>query len=85
MDSFRRITAHYGDKHYYLYLSNAQCTKYNNYAMTSCGLQIPDDVPISVLNWLLCHKRAIQIDATTANHSGCQSSCILRGDKICRW
>jgi len=80
-----KVTARCGNAHYRLDLSPAQVRKYDNGALISCGLTIPDDMPIRALNWLVRHKRAHVISAETANHSGCQSYCILRGDDHCQW
>jgi hypothetical protein len=67
--------------------------RHDNGALISCGLTIDEPSPYSGTVWLT--RRAFvalqRTGATTeitpeqANHSGCQSRCILRGDSLCQW
>ena len=82
---YRRIYAKRGNRRYQLMLSTAQVKKYDNGAMVSCGLSIPEDMPESAFQWLFVHQRAMQVSETEYNHSGCQSRCVLRGDALCQW
>ena len=64
---------------YYRYAADrAFVQRYDNGALTSCGLTIGMD--------LLCvPEGATRVSREEYQHSGCQSTCILRGNRECRW
>jgi len=57
----------------------------NNYAMVSCGLTVPDDLRASTLRRWINNGTAVQVAREEWQHSGCQSTCVLRGAQTCRW
>lgn len=72
-------------RYYRADVSASFARKHDNGALISCGLTVPDSLPAASLDRLITTKRAHEIDAETFNHSGCQSSCILRGASKCTW
>lgn len=64
-----------------LSLSLRQYRKHDNGAMISCGLSVPKDISRNALRY--CSPVAVTKEQW--NHSGCQSSCVLRGAATCRW
>ena len=66
-------------------VSNAWVRKHDNGAMISCGLSAPEDISVKALKNLLARGKAERITKDEWNHSGCQSSCVMRGAKECRW
>ena len=72
--------------------------KHDNGAMVSCGLTVGGKSGYSGKEYLSAatfdrmkkmYKNAPsalwRVDPEVGQHSGCQSSCVLRGDKQCRW
>lgn len=59
--------------------------RYNNYAMVSCGWTVDDDLPRAAFKRLQREGRLTPVSRETWAHSGCQSACVLRGAKECRW
>jgi hypothetical protein len=86
------VTIHDEDtkKHYLATVSRQWAIKNDNGALISCGLTINEwtghcDITRNQLEWLRTHNRLKEITAGEANHSGCQSRCVMRGDAICQW
>lgn len=50
--------------------------------LMSIGLDVKRD---SLAQDILDTGRAVEVLHQEWNHSGCQSSCVLRGNPICRW
>lgn len=67
-------------RYYRLNLTITQAKRIDNGAMISCGLNAPEDV---TSKWL--QKHGVEVPEIEWKHSGCQSSCILRGGTICQW
>lgn len=59
--------------------------RFDNGALVSCGLTVDDDLPRDTFNRLMTTGRVVAVSFDEWNHSGCQSSCTLRGDAACRW
>jgi hypothetical protein len=80
-------------KYYRAAVSISWAKRHDNGALISCGLTIDEPSAWSGHVWLT--RRAFdRLQKTGAvkeithdqwNHSGCQSSCVLRGAKECRW
>ena len=73
-------------KFYKMAVSQAWAEKHDNGALISCGLTIGEH-GFTRRMFQLAQYRFSHIELTEEqwNHSGCQSSCILRGNDICRW
>lgn len=67
-------------RYYKLDLTQKQARRVDNGALISCGLTAPDDVSS---RWL--KKHGAEVTQEEWNHSGCQSSCVLRGQENCSW
>jgi hypothetical protein len=83
-----RITIRHGNKYYMAVVSRKWVEKHDNGAVVSCGLSVgePDStVSEGSLAALIRMGKAKEISQERYNHSGCQSGCVLRGDKECRW
>jgi len=79
------IYCKHGSTYYRVSFSPAMAKKWDNGALISCGLTIPDDAPYSALcSWKMQHK-AMECSESEWRHSGCQSRCTLRGDDKCQW
>jgi hypothetical protein len=79
------IYVRHGPKHYRLSVSQQWCKQYDNGALRSCGLSVPEDLKESQLKALLRSGKAVEVSQEQWQHSSCQSRCILRGDAICQW
>lgn len=76
---------HPNGKYYVAHLSPGQARAHDNGALISCGLTVGEDLKHGTFqNWL---RQGLldEISQEKYNHSGCQSSCILRGDLKCGW
>ncbi len=82
------------NKYYYYNASPRWYNKHDNGAMISCGLTVGEKSGYSGKEYLSAGtfdrmKKAKtglrEISKETYDHSGCQSSCTLRGGKECRW
>lgn len=80
--SIRDLTT---QKYYRATVSLTFARRHDNGALISCGLTVPDDLSKRSLQALIARKQATEITYEQWNHSGCQSSCVLRGAKECRW
>lgn len=80
-----RVYATDGEKFYRLDVSVAWADKHDNGAIISCGLRVGEDFSVSQLHSLMTHGKAREVSESEYDHSGCQSSCVMRGDKKCRW
>lgn len=69
------------NKYYRVTMSKAKAAFYDNGALVSCGLIVPDELPRRAFAQL----PKTEIDVTTWKHSGCQSRCTERGDSRCQW
>lgn len=67
-------------RYYRLYLTRRQIMRVDNGALISCGLTAPDDVSSK---WL--QKHGTEVPEMEWRHSGCLSSCIMRGAEKCNW
>lgn len=73
-------------RYYEVRLTLRDANRYNNGCMVSIGLTVGEgSFKASSLKRLQEAGRVKEIDQTTYNHSGCRSSCILRGGSKCRW
>ena len=79
------VTIRCGDKFYVANVTVDWATIHNNYAMVSCGLTVGEDLTKQSFDWLMRRGRLTEITRDEWNHKGCQSACIKRGDKECRW
>ncbi len=59
--------------------------RHDNGALVSCGLTIGQDGFTRRMFERLPWHRVRTVSRDSYNHSGCQSSCIRRGDQACRW
>lgn len=57
----------------------------DNGALVSCGLDVPADLSIESLRYLIQTGQAIEVSTQQRGHGGCQSRCVLRGDATCQW
>jgi hypothetical protein len=74
------------EKRYYKAdVSQQWCIKHDNGCLVSIGLTVDEDLPRASLEWLRRNGRLTEVTHEQWNHSGCQSSCTLRGAKECRW
>ncbi len=71
--------------YYKAFVSRAWAQGHDNGVMFSCGLKLVEDVKAEALDELLRKGQAVQVTFDEYNHSGCQSECVLRGGKTCRW
>ena len=59
---------------------------HDNGALISCGLTIGRDGFTRRMFELAQYRFShLEVTQDEYNHSGCQSSCVRRGDAICRW
>lgn len=81
-----RITIQDGEQHYFATVTPQWAQRHDNGALISCGLTVGQDgFTRRMLDDLKRRGRLRAIDAATANHSGCQSSCVMRGGQTCQW
>jgi hypothetical protein len=81
-----RIYIKAGDKHYRANVTPEWAQAHDNGRLISCGLTVGEDgFTARMLGYLLRKRRAIEVTEQEWNHSGCQSSCILRGADKCSW
>lgn len=81
-----RIYVRDQQKYYRLVVTPQWAGRHDNGALISCGLTVGQDG--FTRRMLDSAKRRFSWTEVTHeqwNHSGCQSSCILRGDTTCRW
>lgn len=72
-------------KYYRAELTPARARRYDNGALISCGLSVPENIsPTLVAAWVRSGI-ATEVTRDEWNHSGCQSSCVLRGQATCSW
>lgn len=67
-------------RYYKLNLTRRQVMRVDNGALISCGLTAPKDVSSK---WVQQHGE--EVPEQTWKHSGCLSSCVLRGNNKCGW
>jgi GH24 family phage-related lysozyme (muramidase) len=80
------IYARDSKKCYRIRMTQRQVRYWDNGAMISCGLTVGKGrFKASSLKRLIKAGRATEIDYDTWNHSGCQSSCVMRGGTKCQW
>lgn len=73
-------------KYYQVWLTRRDVNRYDNCALVSCGLTVGEgSFKKGSLLRLIAEGRTTPITEEFYKHSGCQSSCKLRGDKECRW
>ncbi len=73
--------------------SMAWIKRHDNGALISCGLTVDEPSAYSGTVWLTdrafkaLESRGVVVEITEQQwkHSGCQSSCILRGNAKCSW
>jgi GH24 family phage-related lysozyme (muramidase) len=72
---------------YYLAdLTRRQVARYDNGALISCGLTTGRDrITSATVARMVKAGDAKAISFEEWNHSGCQSSCIRRGQSTCSW
>lgn len=70
-------------KYYRATIPVSVARRVDNGVMVSCGLTVGvDKVPLDDWIW---KGWAVEVSKDEWNHSGCQSECVLRGGKSCRW
>ncbi len=69
------------ESYWYVEVSTATATQYDNGALFSCGWTVGKDLPRRTFT-RLPKTRTTERKYT---HSSCQSSCVLRGNTHCRW
>lgn len=73
-------------KYYRARVTQAWAERHNNGALVSLGLRVGmDGFTPRMLASLRGQGRLTEITEQTWNHSGCQSSCVLRGAAKCSW
>ncbi len=72
-------------RYYFAEVSQRWAIAHDNGALFSCGLTVGEDLTRASLNALRARGSLTEISHETWNHSGCQSACVLRGAKECRW
>ncbi len=80
-----RIYIRDGEAYYRAEVSLAWARRHDNGALVSCGLTVGKDISRRVMRGLVTRGQAIPVTRDQWNHSGCQSSCVLRGQADCRW
>jgi hypothetical protein len=86
------ILGHGLGRYYRARVTDAWWRRHDNGAMISCGLTV-DEVNSRGRKWLSSaglerlrgQGRLTEVTREQWNHSGCQSSCVLRGGKRCQW
>lgn len=80
------------DKFYRARVTPSWANRHDNGALISCGLTVDEansygTVYLTSRAFALLKStgRVTEITKEQWNHSGCQSSCILRGARECRW
>jgi len=59
---------------------------HDNGALISCGLTVGEaGFTARMLDGLRRRGRATEVSEEEWKHSGCQSACVLRGARECRW
>jgi hypothetical protein len=81
----RSIYAKAGNKRYKLTVSSQWAIKNDNGCLVSIGLEVGKDLKQTQLDALIRQGKAKEVTEQDFNHSGCQSSCILRGHAKCGW
>ena len=71
-----------GHKYYRASVSQAWAIKHDNGALFSFGLTVGED---GLTEKHLARIDKVEVSHDEWNHSGCQSGCVLRGAKECRW
>lgn len=66
-----------------VWLSPRQVARYDNGSLISTGLWVPEDIDERTFDRLAATGETMTKE--NADHSSCQSSCILRGDPKCQW
>lgn len=79
------ITIRHGDHYYRGIVTPRWAAEHDNGALISCGLNVPEELSGRCLAGLLRRGQAKEIPFDEWSHSGCQSSCIRRGDTTCSW
>lgn len=70
---------------WYFYPSESWLKAHPNYHAVSIGFVLGEDISQKSLDSFIKKGLARETDYERANHSGCLSYCVLRGDKECRW
>lgn len=75
-----------GHHYYRATVSQAYAVRHDNGCLVSIGLIVGED-GFTPRMFKAMQKRfnVVEITHEAWNHSGCQSYCILRGAKECRW
>lgn len=80
-----RVYCRHGEKFYRLTVSQRWAEQHDNGALVSCGLEVGKDLTERSLKALVQRGQAVEVTKDEWNHSGCQSSCVLRGAQKCSW
>jgi hypothetical protein len=80
-----RITIRHGNRYYRANVHPSWLAKHDNGAVISCGLTVPDDLPMASLRRMVHCGTAREITQVEWAHSACQSYCVTRGDAKCQW
>lgn len=68
-------------REYRVNLTPAQARRLDNGMLVSCGLSVPDDLSEKQFRRL----KPVPVEKSEYLHSGCLSSCTLRGGAKCAW
>jgi hypothetical protein len=80
-----KISIRYGEKFYRAEVTPQWARTHDNGALISIGLTVGEDLSRLAFSHLRAAHRLTEVSALEFNHSGCQSSCTLRGDAKCSW
>lgn len=88
-----RVYIKHGDRYYLATVTRQWFTRHDNSRMVSCGLTVDERsaysnrvyLSTSGLERLRKQQRLQEVTELDWRHSGCQSSCIRRGDAKCSW
>jgi len=73
------------DRYYRARVSQRWLERHDNGCLVSIGLTVDKDLTRKSLDRLRGAGRLDEVTKDQWNHSGCQSSCTLRGAAACRW
>ena len=73
------------NKYYRLILNLRQVKRLDNGSLRSTGLTVGENIAHSTIQRYLRDGIAREVTEEKYRHSGCQSSCVLRGDPKCGW
>ena len=69
-------------RYYRIRVSQQWAVRHDNYALVSIGLTVGHDLSKRAFDRV---ADKVEVSRDEWNHSGCQSACVMRGAKECRW